>query len=746
MRRKITLMLMALFALAAFAATQVLNQATRRAAPNETKVFTAGGGSEVDNEPIVSDIVLDLPTGGDITAALNDKIAEIAAAEGRDVIAGNVSINLGFMAKATISEPIVASKTVSIKGDNATIDASANAGALIKMNNEPSVALNEKGKAYEVGEFLIEGVTFKGVNSYVYDDQKIPYVYSSYTINNCVFEFTNNKSDIDCPFRFQGGAPLKFVLTNSTLYKNGSNTFKYLVKMSNKAGNAPDALVNLVDYEWQIENNTFFGVTSSTELMNNGRVANNYTKTSVTLNKNIFVDCASSSKDFLKNLFGNKYNDTDVAKFKKYESNLNTYFSDGKDVSAKQESYDRGMILTTDPQFANAAKGDFTPFVGSKQQKHQTGDPRWLTYFDPEQAPVEDVTIEMADGENINAKLYEATTDVDKLGDITINLKEGANYTVSGSIVAPKSVTIGVEGNGQATIDASALNGPMITTPAEAPAEWVAGNVEISGITVKGLKKALYASAAKNYLYDNFMIKDCVVEVAGDATTIDFTKGSVAKDINVTSSTFYAPTATTKAFYSSQSGQKATEADAEMVQTFTFEGNTMYNLAPTKNFFTHRQNSQKWLTYDVQNNIFVNCGKSGQTIKGLNGGGSSANPTWKVSGNAFNFDGEDTSAAEATGDAEEAVENSVAGVIEFTDVEAPDFGGTFTLGEGATAPAALGDDCWTITFTEATGIETVKTAEETSLENAVIYNLNGQRVDKAQKGLYIVNGKKVVIK
>ena len=170
-------------------------------APNETKVFTAGGGSEVDNEPIVSDIVLDLPTGGDITAALNDKIAEIAAAEGRDVIAGNVSINLGFMAKATISKPIVASKTVSIKGDNATIDASANAGALIKMNNEPSVALNEKGKAYEVGEFLIEGVTFKGVNSYVYDDQKIPYVYSSYTINNCVFEFTNNKSDIDCPFR-----------------------------------------------------------------------------------------------------------------------------------------------------------------------------------------------------------------------------------------------------------------------------------------------------------------------------------------------------------------------------------------------------------------------------------------------------------------------------------------------------------------------------------------------------------------
>jgi hypothetical protein len=45
-----------------------------------------------------------------------------------------------------------------------------------------------------------------------------------------------------------------------------------------------------------------------------------------------------------------------------------------------------------------------------------------------------------------------------------------------------------------------------------------------------------------------------------------------------------------------------------------------------------------------------------------------------------------------------------------------------------------------------TAIETVKTAEETNLENAVIYNLNGQRIEKAQKGINIVNGKKVIIK
>ena len=32
------------------------------------------------------------------------------------------------------------------------------------------------------------------------------------------------------------------------------------------------------------------------------------------------------------------------------------------------------------------------------------------------------------------------------------------------------------------------------------------------------------------------------------------------------------------------------------------------------------------------------------------------------------------------------------------------------------------------------------------LNNTTIYNLNGQRVQNAQKGLYIINGRKVVIK
>jgi hypothetical protein len=52
-------------------------------------------------------------------------------------------------------------------------------------------------------------------------------------------------------------------------------------------------------------------------------------------------------------------------------------------------------------------------------------------------------------------------------------------------------------------------------------------------------------------------------------------------------------------------------------------------------------------------------------------------------------------------------------------------------------------DDYEMVATPATGINGVKAD---ALKDAQIYNLQGVRVDKAQKGLYIVNGRKVVIK
>ncbi len=316
------------------------------------------------------------------------------------------------------------------------------------------------------------------------------------------------------------------------------------------------------------------------------------------------------------------------------------------------------------------------------------------------------VNIEIADADitdgNISAAVagkIAAIAEGDKLGDITITLDGEKSYTVTDPIVAPRNVTI--NGNG-ATVDASGLTGNMVEyAEITDPTEWTEANVVITGLKVTGLNKALFYSKCKNY-YGTLTVDNCFVEQAGDATTIDYTKGSTATTLTVTNSTFYALTATTKSFYSSQGGQKVTEWNAEAIQTFFFHNNTMYNLAKGKNFFSHRQSNQAWLTYDVQNNVFVNCGKSGQTIKGMNGGQSGANPTWIIDGNAFNFEDADTSANESTGDEAEPVQNSVAGVMAFTSVVDPvDFGGVFTLAVGATAPETLGDPRWTITYENA---------------------------------------------
>ena len=102
--------------------------------------------------------------------------------------------------------------------------------------------------------------------------------------------------------------------------------------------------------------------------------------------------------------------------------------------------------------------------------------------------------------------------------------------------------------------------------------------------------------------------------------------------------------------------------------------------------------------------------------------------------NVFNFAGA-VSTEQKIGSTEENIKNSIEVVVVFADAEKGDF---------TQNNAKAGDPRWIGDV--PTGIETVKTAEAIDLNNAVIYNLNGQRVEKAQKGLYIINGKKVVVK
>ena len=354
-----------------------------------------------------------------------------------------------------------------------------------------------------------------------------------------------------------------------------------------------------------------------------------------------------------------------------------------------------------------------------------------LTNSKSQSITVDPIIINIVDADPF-AELVKKAIDGAAGGVATITLDQ--DYAAKSSIVLPAGMSVVLDGAGF-TLDASELGSNLIQMDATAPADWTKADVTISNLTVKGLKKALFYSAAKKYVAENFTIDNCVVEQAADATTIDYTKGGTAVNFTVTNSTFYAPTATTKSFYSSQSGQKTTEYSADAIQTFTFKNNTMYNLAKNKNFFSHRQSNQKWLSYDVENNIFVNCGKSGQVIKGMNGGSSGKNPTWKIENNAFNFEADgimtDTSASEDTGDSEEPVNNSIAEVVTFADAA----NGDFTVGESSiVAREKAGDPRWLVDFVAPT-VNTNGLLLEINKATKVADDANAEEAPEALKAL-----------
>ncbi len=301
---------------------------------------------------------------------------------------------------------------------------------------------------------------------------------------------------------------------------------------------------------------------------------------------------------------------------------------------------------------------------------------------------------------------------------------------------------------GYANIDASALTGPMIQISDNIHSDLLAdngfyqlGDIKIEGVRVKGLTQQLIYGNKVKAQYGTLALEQSIIEIAGgNKTVFDFNGGGVVEKLSINNSTIYGNPQHTGQLYSSQSGQKATEAGLEK-QTISITNSTLYNIAYSKNVNTHRQANQTWLAYELKNSIIIDCGKQGQFVKGLNGGQQGANPTWMIDGNSFQWtvDGvlTDISASEETADDAEPVANNVEGVVVFAnDITT----GDFTLGECPQKTAQIGDPRWL--FGPTVGIDNVNV----NTENDVWYNLQGVRVTTPTKGLFIKNGKKVVVK
>ena len=312
------------------------------------------------------------------------------------------------------------------------------------------------------------------------------------------------------------------------------------------------------------------------------------------------------------------------------------------------------------------------------------------------------IALNIESGKDISTELAAALEGNPMPESIAIHLAAGGSYTVSSTINSAGPLTITADGDGLAIIDASALTGPMVaisTTPYESTLGdngfYTVGDISFSNLKVTGLtQQFIYGNKVKAFI-GKLSFDNSIIEMAGGSKTVfDFNGGGVVKELAITNSTIYGNPQHTGQLYSSQSGQKATEAGVDL-QKFTLLNSTFYNIAYGKNVSTHRQSNQTWLGYEVKNCLVVDCGKDGQFIKGLNGGQSGANPVWDIAGNSFQRIVEgvmtDISANESTGDDNEPVKDNVEGVVVFTGDYAT---GDFTLGACPQNTAKVGDPRW----------------------------------------------------
>ena len=706
---------------------------------------------------------------GNISDALDAQITE-------DVTVRNVTLTLSE-GNYTITKPIEAAGNVTITGagENTVINASALDGPFIQLGEKPILdfitkADGTKSDYYGVDNVTIKNVKVTGLKNSIFWDSNVKYCVKNFTIDNSIFELATEATKNQAFISFQAGGAKDFKMQNSTAYQTGNEENNYFLRYNNSArldryGFDKNTETQSISYI----KNTFYKVGKKGQWGNyNGIAGQKYSEFHVT--NNIWFDCGNGQ--IARRILGGR----DASSYNICEFNNNTYFFNGAAETGNTQ-YDGGTQLTTDPGFKDAANGDF--HIGdvsySDQAKYRTGDPRWLSVYQPEgvTAPIELIP---QDGADLAADLEDAYKEQGLApAYITINLLPGAHYTVSQPMEINATINIiGDEAN-PATIDLNDCSGPMVQYSSTiAPAFTVNNygfyeepfNVIFKNVIFARAKNQLFYANKQKYLVEYFTFENCIAEYLGGSKTIfDFSGGGVVDNFTINNSTIYGNSNDgmkhTGALYSSQSGDKATAAGLTE-QKFNITNSTLYNIANGKNVMNHRQTGQTWLTFTVKNNVVFNCGKKGQFCQGLNGGQDSENPMFYVHYNSFMWyadgvlaDIDDTCGSKNPNVVTASWKNTYPESA-ITDVfpkffhkdeigqYIDSFRGNFTVAEGSVQKTnSVGDPRWLKSnneYTDIQGVNVEKTAE------GAWYTIQGVRVDQPTKGLYIHNGKKVVIK
>jgi len=632
--------------------------------------------------------------------------------------------------KYTIAEGIVAAGKFTLAGvasAPATIDASALADPFVKFAEIAEDAQKDDNGFVAATNVKFENITVNGLAQSLFSSNKQNYLIPELAIDNSIITLAGNPNVID--FR-NGGVVGKLAVSNSTVWAATATTNPFYTSQSGKK--ATEA--GLEEQIFSFTNSTLSNICAGKNFFTHRQ--NGQTWLTFEVKNSIIANCGKDN--FLASLNGGqnsanpKYVVEGITVLKTVTEGEGeeavTVLSNINDLQSTNDETEEIVNPVAGVPFtlANALAGDFKVAASSQQAKYMIGDPRWLVPY-----ATDAIKFEVDQNENtdfvavLNAKLEES----EQPSSIEISFWEAGEYPTTGAInttapirflngsdinageatiVVKEGMTLGgsIEFNG-VNIDATGLEAPVISLAGndykmQSNGFYNLGTIKFLNMSAKGLAQQLvYGNKVKNQISE-LLVENCNIDVTGcEKVPFDFNGGGAIGAFNIKKSTIWAATATSQSLFSTQSGNKATEAGFT-TQNIAIDNSTLYNIAKSKNFFSHRQNNQTWLAYYLRNSIFVNVGKSGQVVKGINGGQSGKNPKWTVNNNIFNFDGADTSADESTGDEDEPVQNSIAGTIDFENAEGGFFSAVFHLAEGVEVPSTTpGDPRWTIEFQES---------------------------------------------
>lgn len=377
--------------------------------------------------------------------------------------------------------------------------------------------------------------------------------------------------------------------------------------------------------------------------------------------------------------------------------------------------------------------------------------------------PLHGVDIAPASGAELSEAIAAERAKVKNAEYIKVTLAAGGQYTVKKKIAFDATVII--EGNG-AGIDATDLDEPLIaltagtTTPKNQDKYTDAATkdfnlldeITINNVKIKNLKNCIVSTNGQDWAVENLNITNSIIQLDNDSYTFirfDQTannKGAI-KNLNIQNNTIYNLKENNKGYFirfanASNAAKAFGTNNGTSTYDYNISNNTIIRTMTAKDFANNMVNNSK-VTLKLQNNIFYDVYRLYQFVQG--------NQMSTTTDNYIYYDvtapqSNDQSRKDKQGNPYTTKLESAPFDIPTAALDLSKADGGLNLTPKGDA-SKVGDPRWLgggkAADDNVTGIDTVKDAQT---EEGAWYTIQGVRVAQPTKGIYIHNGKKVVIK